>query len=155
MPKHSEVKILPYTPRQLFDLVADVGKYPEFLPWCVGARIKEQTETLVLADLVVGFKLFREQFTSKVTLDPDTHVIEVEYLDGPFRYLNNRWQFLDHPEGCKIDFFVDFEFKSLILQKTIGVFFGEAVIRMISAFESRARELYGIPDGVDQPSVTN
>ncbi|MCR9213606.1 MAG: type II toxin-antitoxin system RatA family toxin [Proteobacteria bacterium] len=155
MPKHSEVKILPYTPQQLFDLVADVGKYPEFLPWCVGARIREKTDTLVLADLVVGFKLFREQFTSKVTLDAQSHVIEVEYLDGPFRYLNNRWQFLDHPEGCKIDFFVDFEFKSLILQKTIGVFFGEAVVRMISAFESRAQELYGIPDGIDQSSVTN
>lgn len=155
MPKHSEVKILPYTPRQLFDLVADVGKYPEFLPWCVGARIREKTETQILADLVVGFKLFREQFTSKVTLDPDAHVIEVEYMDGPFRYLNNRWQFLDDPAGCKIDFFVDFEFKSLILQKTIGVFFGEAVVRMISAFEGRAEDLYGLPDGIDQPSVTN
>ena len=155
MPKHSEERILPYTPQQLFDLVVDIDKYPEFLPWCVGARIKERTGNVILADLVVGFKLFREKFTSRVSLNPDELVIEVEYLDGPFRYLNNYWKFTDHPKGCKIDFFVDFEFRSMILQKTIGVFFTEAVHRMVSAFENRAEALYGSSPGLDPQSLTN
>ncbi len=146
MPTHAEQKILPFTPQQLYDLVADVGSYPEFLPWCVGARIKEKTDTKVLADLVIGYKLFRERFTSKVTLDPKQPRIDVEYMDGPFKYLNNHWIFLSHPDGCEIDFYVDFEFKSAILQKTIGLLFNEAVQRMISAFEQRAHDLYDTKD---------
>ncbi len=146
MPTHAEQKILPFTPQQLYDLVADVGSYPEFLPWCVGARIKEKTDTKVLADLVIGYKLFRERFTSRVTLDPQQPRIDVEYMDGPFKYLNNHWIFLSHPDGCEIDFYVDFEFKSAILQKTIGLLFNEAVQRMISAFEQRAHDLYDTKD---------
>ncbi|GLQ07240.1 type II toxin-antitoxin system RatA family toxin [Sneathiella chinensis] len=143
MPTHAEQRILPYTPQQLFDLVAAVEKYPEFLPWCVGARIKENRNDIILADLVIGFKMFRERFTSRVTLNRDDNHIDVEYMDGPFHYLNNHWKFEEHPEGCNIDFFVDFEFRSAILQKTIGLLFNEAVQRMIAAFEHRAEALYG------------
>ncbi len=151
MPTHAEQRILPYSPKQMFDLVAAIDQYDEFLPWCVGSRIKERKENIVLADLVIGFKLFREKFTSKVTLDEENMRIDVEYMDGPFRYLNNHWQFNAHPDGCEIDFFVDFEFRSMILQKTIGMLFNEAVTRMISAFENRAKELYGVkPDLQDQ-----
>jgi len=152
MPTHAEKKVLPYTPEQLYDLVASVDKYPEFLPWCIGARVKENSDTHLVADLVIGFKMFRERFTSHVKKDAAQPRIDVEYKDGPFKYLNNHWIFLDHPDGCEIDFYVDFEFKSMILQKTIGLLFNEAVQRMISAFESRAKDLYGAPDGVVSPS---
>lgn len=143
MPTHAEQRVLPFTPEQLYNLVASVETYPEFLPWCVGARIKERTDTLILADLVIGYKMFRERFTSRVTLDKSQPRIDVEYMDGPFKYLNNHWIFMDHPDGCEIDFYVDFEFKSAILQKTIGLLFNEAVQRMIAAFEHRAEEMYG------------
>ncbi len=142
MPTHAEQKVLPFTQQQLYDLVSAVETYPDFLPWCVGARIKEKTETRILADLVIGYKMFRERFTSSVTLDPAGPRIDVEYMDGPFKYLNNHWIFKPHPEGCEIDFYVDFEFKSTILQKTIGLLFNEAVHRMIAAFEQRAHDLY-------------
>jgi coenzyme Q-binding protein COQ10 len=155
MPTHAEERVLPYTSKQLYDLVAAIDQYPEFLPWCVGARINERKDNVVLADLVIGFKLFREKFTSRVTLDEPNMVIDVEYMDGPFRYLNNHWKFRDGPDGCTIDFFVDFEFRSMILQKTIGMLFNEAVTRMISAFEQRAKDLYGVPDRTPQKSLTN
>ena len=147
MPTHAEKRVLPYTPEQLYALVEAVDKYPDFLPWCVGARIREQSESHMVADLVIGFKMFRERFTSIVTLDPSQPRIDVEYKDGPFKYLNNHWVFNTHPDGCEIDFYVDFEFKSMILQKTIGMLFNEAVHRMIAAFETRAKDLYGAPDG--------
>ncbi len=147
MPTHAEQRVLPYRPDQLFDLVADIEKYPDFLPWCIGARINKREDNVIWADLVIGFKMFREQFTSHVTLDQENRRIDVAYMDGPFRYLNNHWIFEPHPDGCKIDFFVDFEFRSLILQKTIGLLFNEAVMRMISAFQTRAAYLY---DPVDK-----
>ncbi|PHQ72178.1 MAG: ubiquinone-binding protein [Sneathiella sp.] len=146
MPTHAEERVVPYTAKQMFDLVAAIDLYPEFLPWCVGARINERNDNVVLADLVIGFKLFREKFTSRVTLDEENCSIHVEYMDGPFRYLNNHWKFMDGPEGCTISFFVDFEFRSFILQKTIGMLFNEAVTRMISAFEARADDLYGMAE---------
>jgi len=155
MPTHSDERVLPYTPKQLFDLVAAIDLYPEFLPWCVGARINERKDNVVFADLVIGFKLFREKFSSKVTLDPANHVIDVEYLDGPFRYLNNHWGFHEHPDGCRITFFVDFEFRSILLQKTIGLLFNEAVTRMISAFEKRAQDLYDVPHNPENQSATS
>ncbi len=148
MPTHAEKRVLPYTPEQLYALVEAVDKYPEFLPWCVGARIRERSESHMVADLVIGFKMFRERFTSHVALKPEQPRIDVEYKDGPFKYLNNHWVFNPHPDGCEIDFYVDFEFKSMILQKTIGMLFNEAVHRMIAAFETRAKDLYGTPDGV-------
>jgi len=144
MPTHAEQRVLPYTPEQLFALVADIERYPEFLPWCMGARIKERQSNLIVADLIIGFKLFRERFTSRVALDPPGK-IDVTYAEGPFRYLNNHWTFTPVAEGCRIDFFVDFEFKSRLMQKVIEILFSEAVRRMVGAFEKRAGDLCGMP----------
>ncbi|HEY4164150.1 MAG TPA: type II toxin-antitoxin system RatA family toxin [Dongiaceae bacterium] len=143
MKVHNETRLLPYTPDQMFTLVADVGRYPEFLPWCLGARIREQTSEMVLADLMIGFKMVREKFTSRVWLDQAARRIEVEYIDGPFKRLSNTWTFSDAPDGgCRVEFHLEFEFSSMVLQKLIGVLFHEAVRRMVAAFESRAKQLY-------------
>ncbi len=145
MPTHAERRLLPYTAEQLFDLVADVERYPEFLPWCLGARIRERHANTITADLLIGFKMVRERFTSRVVLDRP-RCIDVSYTEGPFRYLNNHWIFIPQESGgCVIDFYVDFEFRSRMLQKIIEVLFNEAVKRMVGAFETRARELYGPP----------
>ncbi len=144
MPTHAESRAVAYTPEQLFDLVADMGRYPQFLPWCVAARVRNRTETTAICDLTIGFGPFRESFTSRVTLDRPNRVT-VTYEKGPFRYLNNHWDFSPDPKGCKVDFFVDFEFKSRILQAAIGVVFHEAVKRMVNAFLARARVVYGPP----------
>ena len=141
MPTHAETKRLPYTPEQMFDLVADVRRYPEFLPWCVGAQVVSKTDNELIADLTIGFKMFRETFRSRVTLERPDHV-HVEYLTGPFRYLNNHWNFLPIEGGCEVKFFVDFEFKSRLLQAMIGTVFNEAVRLMVRAFERRAMVLY-------------
>ncbi|MDF1719880.1 MAG: type II toxin-antitoxin system RatA family toxin [Minwuia sp.] len=143
MPKHSESRVMPHTPEQMYSLVADIGRYPEFLPWCVGARIVEQTERVVVADLLIGFKVFRERFRSKVDLNPAQRTIDVAYVEGPMRYLENHWQFIEHADGCQVDFNVDFEFRSLLLRKAIEPLFHEAVRRMVAAFEKRALVLYG------------
>jgi coenzyme Q-binding protein COQ10 len=146
MPTHAERRVLPYSPHQLYDLVADIERYPEFLPWCVGARVRERRDNLIAADLMVGFRMFRERFTSRVTLQPDNAEgprIDVAYADGPFKYLANHWIFRPHPQGCEIDFYVDFEFRSRLLQKAIEVLFNEAVKRMVHSFEQRAHALYG------------
>jgi coenzyme Q-binding protein COQ10 len=143
MPIHRETRILPYTPEQVFGLVADVERYPEFLPWCVACRIKKrETPTNFTADLAVGFKMVREQFTSRVTLDPPTG-ITVEYLTGPFEHLRNTWGFKPVSGGTEVEFFLSFEFRSKLLQAVIGVLFQEAVQRMVGAFETRAAKLYG------------
>lgn len=153
MPTHAEKRVLPYSPEQLFDLVADVERYPDFLPWCVGARIRAREGDAIHADLVIGFKLFRERFTSKVTLNrPDR--IDVAYAEGPFRYLNNHWLFAPTPDGgCEIDFYVDFEFRSRLLQRMIGALFNEAVRRMVAAFEARAEALYGSADSAGPAAI--
>jgi coenzyme Q-binding protein COQ10 len=142
MPTHAEKRILPYSEEQLFEMVADVRRYPEFLPWCVGARIVSQNQSELIADLTIGFKMFRETFRSQVTLERPHHV-HVRYLTGPFRYLNNHWRFAAVPNGTEVDFFVDFEFKSRLLQAVIGTVFNEAVRLMVRAFERRAMVLYG------------
>ncbi|MDA8247913.1 MAG: type II toxin-antitoxin system RatA family toxin [Rhodospirillales bacterium] len=144
MPRHAEQKLVPYRPDQLFDLVADVGKYPEFLPWCVGATVRSRTETEELADLIIGFGPFREGFSSRVALQRPS-LIRVRYENGPFRYLTNQWKFAPDARGSRVDFFVDFEFRSRILQAAIGVVFQEAVRRMVNAFHKRARDIYGPP----------
>ena len=146
MKVHTETRTLPHNPDQMFDLVADVGSYPEFLPWCVGARIREKRPDMVLADLMIGFEMVREKFTSRVLLDGADRRIDVEYIDGPFKHLKNHWVFSDAPNGhCRIDFYLEFEFSSIVLQKLIGVLFHEAVRRMVGAFEARAKQLYGMP----------
>jgi coenzyme Q-binding protein COQ10 len=146
MPTHAERRRLPYRAEQMFDLVADVERYPEFLPWCMGARIRERKANVIVADLLIGFRMFRERFTSRVALDRPNR-IDVDYSEGPFRYLNNHWIFEAQADGaCVIDFYVNFEFRSRLLQRMIGVLFNEAVRRMVAAFEGRARQLYGPPD---------
>ena len=142
MPTHAEKKFLPYTPAELFDLVADIERYPEFLPWCVGTRIRSREGNVVIADMIIGYKAFRERFTSRVTLTRPTR-IDVAYSEGPFKYLTNHWIFIPEAAGTTIDFFVDFEFRSRILQALIGVVFGEAVRIMVNAFERRAQAIYG------------
>ena len=144
MPTHAEKRIVPYSPDQMYALVADVETYPDFLPWCVGARIKKREGSVFFADLMIGYKLIRERFTSRVELHPEDRRIDVTYTDGPFRYLNNHWVFVAQEQGgCLIDFYVDFEFKNLVLQRVMGLFFNEAVRRMVQAFEDRAKALYG------------
>lgn len=142
MPTHAEKRHLPYTPEQLFDVVAHVEKYPEFLPWCLSSRITGREGNVFYADLVIGYKLIREKFGSKVTLEAPDH-IHVEYLKGPMKHLSNHWRFIREADGsCTIDFYVDFEFKNPVLHSLISVFFNEAVRRMVAAFETRARDLY-------------
>ncbi|WP_112323780.1 type II toxin-antitoxin system RatA family toxin [Oceanibium sediminis] len=152
MPTHNEDRLMPYSADQLYALVADIESYPAFLPWCSAARIRKRTPTAtgeqIDADLVISFKVFRERFGSRVLLHPEARKIDVEYLDGPFRYLNNHWQFI--PEGenaCRVKFFVDFEFRSRTLQALIGVVFNQAMQRIVRAFEERATDLYGPPAG--------
>jgi coenzyme Q-binding protein COQ10 len=145
VPTHAEKRIVPYSPAQMFDLVAAVEHYPEFIPWCVGARIRSRDDNVIIADLVIGFRMIRERFTSRVVLDPPRRV-DVTYSEGPFRYLNNHWVFEPRPGGgCEIDFFVDFEFRSRLLQSLMAVVFNEAVRRMVAAFEARARAIYADP----------
>lgn len=150
MPTHSETRQLPYSAQQMYDLVADVARYPEFLPWTAAARIRSDEDRgdhrVMEADLVISFKVFRERFTSRVVLWPEAKKIDTEYLDGPFKYMKSNWHFEDNLEGCQVHFFVDFEFKNMILQKVIGVVFNEAMQRIVRAFENRAKELYG-PQG--------
>ncbi|MFH1803447.1 MAG: type II toxin-antitoxin system RatA family toxin [Pseudomonadota bacterium] len=146
MPTHAERRKLPYTPEQLFDLVADIDSYSEFLPWCAASRVRKREGDVLHADLVIGFKMFREKYTSKVTLQRPNRV-DVEYLQGPFKYLNNHWVFEPAEDGGTwLDFYVDFEFKSSILQKMIGMVFNEAVKLMVGAFETRAHQVYGEPN---------
>ncbi|WP_341208531.1 type II toxin-antitoxin system RatA family toxin [uncultured Sphingomonas sp.] len=143
MPKHSETRRLPYTPEQMFDLVADVRRYPEFLPWVSAMRVRKDTPQETLADMIVGFKGLRETFTSRVTKQhPET--IRVEYIEGPLKYLNNDWRFRPDGEGgCLVDFSVDFAFKNRMFEMLAGQVFGVALRRMIGAFEERAARLYG------------
>jgi coenzyme Q-binding protein COQ10 len=144
MPSHAEQRRLPYSREQVFAIVADIDRYHEFLPWCVASRVTRREGNVVLADLVIGYKFFREKFTSRVTLSPPDR-IDVRYEHGPFRYLENRWLFLpcDDPGATLIDFHVDFQFRSTLLERLIGSVFTEAVHRMVRAFEQRAAAVYG------------
>lgn len=148
MPTHHETKRLPYSAQQMYDLVADVARYPEFLPWNAAARIRSRRPVeggeVMEADLVISFKVFRERFGSRVTLLPGDRRILTEYLDGPFKYMKSTWAFRDLDEqGCEVEFFVDFEFRNAILQGIIGLVFNDAMQRIVRAFERRAAELYG------------
>lgn len=146
MPKHSETKFLPFTPQQMYDLVGDVANYPKFLPWTAGARIRSVEDkgdhSVMLADLVISFKVFRESFGSRVTLWPERQQIDTSYIDGPFKHLDSTWRFEEVQGGCNVEFEVDFEFKSKLLQGAAGMFFNEAMTRVVRAFEERAQVLY-------------
>ncbi|MEM9098227.1 MAG: type II toxin-antitoxin system RatA family toxin [Pseudomonadota bacterium] len=147
MPTHSEHRRMPYTAEQMYALIEDVEAYPHFLPWCAACRIRKDGRNasgvgVIDADLVISFKVFRERFGSRVTFDPQARSIDVSYLDGPFKYLVNQWRFTPDGDGCIVDFHVDFEFKNRTLQMIIGVVFGEAMQRIVRAFEERAEALY-------------
>ncbi|WP_135505580.1 type II toxin-antitoxin system RatA family toxin [Roseovarius aestuariivivens] len=149
MPSHAETRHLPYSAEQMFDLVADVGNYPKFLPWTAAARVRRITERAdgareMEADLVISFKVFRERFGSRVVLWDDERRIETEYLDGPFEHMRSNWVFRDLPDGgCEVQFDVDFKLRSRLLQSAAELFFYEAMKRVVSAFEKRAQSLYG------------
>ncbi len=143
MPKFSDEMILPFSPQQMYALVADVASYDQFLPWVVGTRLFNKKENQFDADLIVGFKMFKERFTSRVNLTPNEKVY-VDYIKGPMKYLYNDWRFEPHGEsGSKVYFTVDFEFKSMIFQKVAGLFFEEATQKMMQAFIDRAKVVYG------------
>lgn len=143
MPRHHENRVLPYKPEQLFDLVAAVDRYPEFLPWCKGVRILERNEGEIKADLIIGYKMFQEKFTSEVLLNRP-HAILVKYMSGPLSRLANEWHFKpDGKGGCALSFQVDFDFRSPLLKAAMEMFFDKALTKMVAAFEARAQELYG------------
>jgi len=162
MPKHSETHALPYTPEQMFDLVADVGRYGEFLPWVSAIRVRSNNDTQMIADMIVGFKGLRETFTSKVDKQRPSE-IHVDYLDGPLKYLHNDWRFRpDGDGGSLVDFSVDFAFKNRVFEMLAGQVFDRALRKMIGAFETRAAELYGASDvpsegseGINRSSAHN
>ncbi|WP_127103802.1 type II toxin-antitoxin system RatA family toxin [Pararhodobacter zhoushanensis] len=151
MPKHSENRVLPYSAVQIYDLVADVARYPEFLPWTAAARIRSRDPLpergegaeVMEADLVISFKVFREKFGSRVVLLPAERRIETDYIDGPFKYLHSYWVVEPEGDGCRVRFEVDFEFRNAMLQRIIGLVFDEAMRRVVGAFEARAHKLYG------------
>ena len=143
MPGIRETRRLPYSAEQMFDLVADVARYAEFLPWVIATRVKSDSPTEMVADMVVGFKAIRESFTSRVKKDRPRE-IDVHYVDGPLSDLDNVWTFRavdDHT--CEIDFLVDFTFKNRIFERIAGQYFDRAFRKMVSAFEERADQLYG------------
>jgi len=153
MPRHSETRHLPYTPGQLFDLVADVGRYGEFLPWVVAVRIRSSSEAETVADLVVGFSAFKERFTSRVVKRrPDR--ICVDYVEGPLKYLHNEWEFEPSADGgTNLHFSVDFAFRSRVFEALAGQMFDRALRRMTGAFERRAAALYGIKSSSAQSAA--
>lgn len=142
MPAIRETRFLPYTCEEMFDLVADVKRYPEFLPWVIATRVRGDDGARMTADMVVGFKAIRETFTSQVTKTrPDR--LQVRYVDGPLRDLDNRWLFQPAAGGCTIDFAVSFSFKSRVFEALAGQYFDRAFRKMVAAFELRAAQLYG------------
>lgn len=147
MTSHSETRVLPHSARQMYDLVADVSRYPEFLPWTAGARVRSVEDKgdhrEMLADLVISFKLFRETFGSRVRLFDDETRIETAYIDGPFKRMDSTWRFRDVPGGVEVSFSTEFEFRNRLLQGAAGMFFHQAMTQIVRAFERRAADLYG------------
>lgn len=149
MPKFDTTRPVVHRAEQMFDLVADVESYPQFLPMCESLKVRSRKEregkTLLIADMTVGYKLIRETFTSQVLLKPDEKVIETKYVDGPFRYLDNKWQFLPsaNPEHSEVKFYIDYEFKSRTLGFLMGSMFDIAFRKFTEAFEKRADQIYG------------
>jgi coenzyme Q-binding protein COQ10 len=155
MPKHSETRHLPYTPEQMFDMVADVKRYAEFLPWVSAMRVRADSATETTADMIVGFKGLRETFTSRVQKERPG-AIDVDYIDGPLKYLRNEWRFRAEDGGCAVDFSVDFAFKNRVFEMLAGQVFGTALRKMIGAFEDRAKVLYGATgSGISSSSAHN
>lgn len=152
MPRHQEKRALPYGAEAMFDLVADVARYHEFLPWVTAVRVRSDSDDEMIADLIVGFKSLREKFTSRVVKDRPRKII-VDYLDGPLKYLRNEWSFAQTPTGCDVDFSVDFAFRNRLFEMLAGQVFDQALRKMIGAFEARANELYGVSGGINSSSA--
>ena len=152
MPRHHERRSLPYGAEAMYELVADVARYSEFLPWVSAVRVGSDSETEMVADLIVGFKSLREKFTSRV-VKVRPRAIHVDYLDGPLKHLRNEWLFEPTPTGCTVDFTVDFAFKNRIFEAIAGQFFDSALRKMIGAFEARAHALYGTASGISSSSA--
>lgn len=148
MPYFSDKRLLPYSPDKLYELVLDVENYPDFLPWCKSCKVISESKDEILAEMRIGFKFFTETFMSRVTFTQD-QLIEVQYLDGPFKHLKNQWKFIPQTENgvtfTIVDFSIDFEFKSRLLQGLVQGVFSEAVQKMVRAFETRAQQLYVFP----------
>jgi coenzyme Q-binding protein COQ10 len=148
MPRAEDTRNVPYRPDQMYDLVADIRRYPEFLPWCKALRVRSedlnsQGSGLLVADMVARFKGFEERFTSRVELNRPALTIDVSYVDGPFKHLNNAWRFQPLGEtGCRVVFVIDFEFRSRLLQMLASTMFERALTKMSDAFAGRADTLY-------------
>lgn len=140
MPRHAEQRVLPHSPESVFDVVAAVEYYPDFLPWCVAARVYNRREGEFMADLVIGFKVLRETATTRVHHERPSRIV-VDYIKGPMKYLHNEWAFTPHAEGTLVDFVIDFEFRNPLFEKIVGGLFEEAVRRMVAAFEARVETL--------------
>jgi coenzyme Q-binding protein COQ10 len=159
MPKFETIRRLPYSPRQMFDLVADIEQYPRFFPLCEAIRVisrdKRGDSEVVVAAMDIGYRAIRETITTRVNLDGARQAVRVDLVDGPFRRLENRWRFDGVPSGgCDVRFFITYEFKSLMLQLLVGALFDQAFRRCVSAFEARAKQVYGRDtDGVPVPAT--
>lgn len=157
MPSHSETRVLPFSALQMFDLVLDVGKYPEFLPWCVATRVKSKTHSNrdrgeMVADMAVGFKMIQERYSSRITFERPSETseghIHVTDMGGPFKYLETDWVFVKRADGCEVNFTIDFAFSSTLLEKVMGGVFTDAAHKMMQAFVSRAEAIYA-----DSPAI--
>lgn len=144
MPHHHERRVLPHSAEQMYELVADVRRYPEFLPWVSAIRVRQDNEQEMLADMIVGFKALRETFSSRVIKTPRSAIV-VDYLDGPMKHLHNAWRFEPLPSGGSVvDFTVDFSFRNRVFEALAGQFFDSALRKMTTAFIERADALYGV-----------
>ena len=147
MPHHQEIRDLPYTAEQMFAVVADVERYPEFLPWCLSLRVltrgREGNADVLTAEMVVGYHGVRERYVSRVRLDKAARTIEAVHIEGPFERLTNRWRFEPKEKGCRIHFYIDFAFRNWLLSAVAGIAFERTVMRMADAFVERAKKLYG------------
>ncbi len=157
MPSFRTQRHVPFTPQQMFDVVADVERYPEFLPLCEGLVIRSRTDspegTVLVATMSVGYKAIRESFTTRVVLDGPNHAIRVSYLDGPFSHLDNEWRFEAANGGATVHFFIDYAFRSPLLAVIVGAAFDKAVRSYTEAFEARARAIYARPASKVAPSA--
>lgn len=144
MPSHSESRIVPYSADRMYEIVADVEKYPQFLPWCTRLRIVDrERETVLRADMEVGFGGIKERYTSRVVLDPVSRTIDVAQIDGPFRKLENHWRFTPLGDSCRVDFSIEFEFRNWLLNAVASAAFERVLVKMTDAFEARAKALDG------------
>ena len=151
MPRHAEQTTLPYSAEELYGVVADIKDYPAFVPWCSGARIRREEPHEIIADLVIGFGLFHESFTSQVSLERPKRIL-VRAIEGPLEHLTNSWAFKSLGAKTHVDFVIDFEFKSHLLDHVVNGMFHEASTRMVSAFESRVHFLHAMRHTKGHPS---